>query len=291
MLNRKSLIKYLYLLIDLLNRKETYESVIIKKQKITDELGIENKEEMPEYPEIQYKFFLKKFLLKLWICCIILEIPFIIIDETFNLSHNANNLLVYLSYLTAIFGIVFLIVKEILKKRRAKNYADNIYYDAVAEVLEHNRLDDLRVWKEKKQADQIKKEIEQWQEKYDFVNETIVKACRYGDLSQEYCKIYVLTVFLGYLEDKRCDTIYECMMKYDEAKRMKEISHNIDALENQIDAFEDTFAEASRQVSIYLRKRKEAVEDLCTQQTDILDNIEYNQETTNQSLMLLSLFD
>lgn len=291
MLKGKKLVRYVSLLIDLLDRKETYESVIIEKQDLVNELGIENKAEMPDYPEIQYKFSLKKFILKLWLFPAVSMIPFAILDEIFNLSHNGNKLFFYLSFLTTVFVIGFIIYQEILNKRKAKNFADTIYYDAVGEVLEHNRLDDLRVWKENKQAIEIKREIEQWQKKYDFVNETILKACQYGDLPEEYHEIEILTIFLEYLKDKRCDTIYECMLKYDEAKRMQDISDNIDALEYQIEEFEEAFSEASRKVSVYLRKRKEAVENLCRQQARALDDIEYNQETTNQSLMLLSLFD
>lgn len=290
MLNRKDLIKYVFLLTDLLDRKETYESVMIKKQDIIDNLGIENKEEMPAYPEIQYKFSLKRFLFKFLIICFASAIPFVALEEAFNL-HNNEKLFSYLSYFTTIFFTVFIIVKEVSKKRKAKKYADDIYTDAVNKVLEYNRLDDMRIWKENKQAIELKNEIEQWQKKFDFVEETISKACQYGDLPEEYCEIEILTIFLEYLMDKRCDTIYECMLKYDEAKRMQEISDNIDSLEYQIDAFEEDFSEASRRVSIYLRKRKEATENLCRQQALALDDIEYNQETTNQSLMLLSLFD
>ncbi len=290
MLNRKDLIKYVSLLTDLLDRKETYESVMIKKQDIIDNLGIENKEEMPAYPEIQYKFSLKRFLFKFLIICFASAIPFVALEEAFNL-HNNGKLFSYLSYFTTIFFTVFIIVKEVSKKRKAKKYADDIYNNAVNKVLENNRLDDLRVCKENKQAIELKKEIEQLQKKCDFVDETISKALQYGDLPEEYCEIEILTIFLEYLKDKRCDTIYECMMKYDEAKQMQEISYNIDSLENQIYEFEEAFSEASRQVRIYLRKRKEAVENLCRQQANALDNIEYDQETTNQSLMLLSLFD
>lgn len=291
MLKGKKLLRYVSLLIDLLDRKETYKSVITEKQNIIDELGIENKEEMPDYPEIQYKFSLKKFLLKLWVFYIISTIPFVILDEIFDLSHKGNNLFFYLSCLTTLLVTVLLIIKEILTKQKAKNYADDIYYDAVGKVLEQNRLDDMRVWREKKQAVELKKEMEQWQEKCDFINETISKACEYGDLPQEYCDMKILTIFLEYLKDKRCDTIYECMMKYDEAMRMKEINDDIDELESQIEAFEEAFSEASRRVGFYLKKRKQAVENLCRQQAAALDDIEYNQETTNQSLMLLSLFD
>ncbi len=288
MLNRKKLQRYILLLMDLLDRQETYRSVIIKKQNIVNELGIENKEEMPEYPEIHYKFSYRKFIIKLCFFVVVSNIPFVILDEFFDLSHNGNKLFFYLRTVVVIGFVIF---QEISKKRKAKNYADTIYYDAVGKVLEHNRLDDLRVWKENKQAIEIKKEIEQWQKKYDFLNENISKACKYGDLPKEYCEIKILTIFLEYLKDKRCDTIYECMMKYDESKRMQKISHNIDALEHQIEEFEEAFSEASRRVSFYLRKREEDVENLCRQQACTLDEIEYNQETERQSLMLLSLFD
>ncbi len=291
MLKGKKLVRYVSLLIDLLDRKETYESVIIEKQDIVNELGIENKEEMPRYPQIDYIFNLKKFIIK-WILfsgalsCLMLFFKEILPD-TRHISDFLDNSII----LAPTFIIVFLIFKETAKKRKAKKCADDIYYDLVDRVLERNRLDDLRVWKENKQAIELKKEIEQWQKKCDFVDETISKACQYGDLPEEYCEIEILTIFLEYLKDKRCDTIYECMLKYDEAKRIQEISDNINALEYQIEEFEEAFSEASRRVSIYLRKRKEAVENLCRQQALALDDIEYNQETTNQSLMLLSLFD
>ncbi len=278
-------------MIDLLDRRETYKSVIRDKNKRVRSLGIESKEGMPCYPEIQYSFSCKKFIIKLYLLYMISMIPFIILDELLNFSHNGNKLFMYLSYTAAALVIGFAIFREIMKKRNAKSYADAVYNDAVNKVLEHNRLDDMRVRRENEQAAVIKKEIEQWQKKCDFVDETIKKACKYGDLSKEYCEIEVLAIFLEYLNDGRCDTIYECMLKYDEAKRMQKISDNIDALEYQIEEFEEAFSEASRRVSIYLKKRKEAVEDLCRQQARILDDIEYNQETTNQSLTLLSLFD
>lgn len=291
MLKGKNLQKYIELLVDLLNRKGTYQGIVSKKVSHLKGLGIENKEVMPAYPEIQYKFSFKKFMIKLWLLPTVSTIPFIILDEILAFSHSGNKLFIYLSSLTAVIVIGFIIFQEILKKRNAKNYADIIYNNAVEKVLEHNRLDDLRVSRENKQIAEIEKEIEEWEKQYDFVDETVLKACQYGDLPKEYCDIKTLTIFLEYLDDKRCDTIYECMMKYDEAKRIQEISKNIDTLENQIEAFEEAFSEATRQVQFYLRKRKESIESLCRQQANALDDIEYNQKTVNQSLMLLSLFN
>lgn len=291
MLEGKKLLHYISLLIDLLDRKATYESVIIEKQNIIDGLGIENKKEMPKYPKVEYDFLYNtsRFIVKLFVFYIILIVIMACIQEIF--LYDTDKALKYLFISCSIVIIAFFIVKEIFKKRRAKNHADTIYYDAVNTTLEHNRLDDLRVWKENKQANELKNEIEEWKKKLDFVDKTIAKACQYGDLPEEYCNIETLTVFLEYIKDKRCDTIYECMMKYDEAMRMKEINHDIDAIEYQIDSFEEAFSEASKRVTLCLRKRKEAIEHLCRQQDDALDDIEYNQETTNQGLTLLSLFD
>jgi len=291
MIKDKKLLQYFLLLIDMIDRRATYCKVISEKEKQLKTLGIENKMGMPEYPKVEYDFLYNtgRFIVKLFVFYAVLLIVTVGIQEIF--SYDTDNALKYLFISCSIIIIVFFAVKEIFKKRRAKNHADTLYYDTVNTALEHNRLDDLRVWKENKQANELKNEIEEWQKKLDFVDETISKSCQYGDLPEEYCNIKTLTVFLEYIKDKRCDTIYECMMKYDEAMRMKQINNDIDALEREMDSFEEAFSEASRQVSIYLRKRKENVEELCRYQNNALDDIEYNQETTNQGLTLLSLFD
>lgn len=293
MLKEKKLFKYISLIIDLLNRKATYNDIVIKKQSELEQLGIENKQPMPVYPKVQYKFYVRKFLLKIFICFAILGIIYLVLEDLFPLYRYRwiDKLLNTIAGIIEIVIVTFFISKEVTKEKRAKRYADTTYNNALNGVLEHNRKDDLRVNDEKKQAIKIEEEIKQYQKKYNFVEETITKACKYGDLSKEYLSIETLTVFLEYLKDGRCETIYECMLKYDEAMRLKEIRDDIEEIENQIEAFEDAFTEASRQVRLHLRRRKEAVESLCRQQANSLDDIEYNQETTNKSLMLLSLFD
>lgn len=292
-MRNNNLITFLSALIDLLNRKKTYEDVISEKKKQGLRLGIEKKESMPIYPKINYEFSVGRFVLKSILFAIVYIALVALIDKIAHLISASVHDTV-LSY-----GILFLplgamvpsAVTELRSRILAKNAADLSYNHAVERVTEQHRQDDLRITKERELARIINAEIIKWQEKLDFVNDTIEKACEFGNITDEYRDIEVLTVFLEYLKEQRCSDIGECKLKYDESMRRMDISYKVDELEMQIEEFEYAFAEAVRQSKIYLGQRIKEVQRLCHQQAKSLDEIEYNQETTRQGLFMLSLLD
>lgn len=158
-------------------------------------------------------------------------------------------------------------------------------------MREQHRQDDIRVAKELEQASKINTEVLQWQKKLENINSVIERSCEFVDISFEYCSINVLIVFLEYLRDGRCSTIYECMLKYDETSRRQQILDDVNVIENEIEKFEDAFAEAIRQSEIYLRHRNEEVRKLCRHQEEVIEEIEYNQDTTRKCTFMLSLLD
>lgn len=98
-------------------------------------------------------------------------------------------------------------------------------------------------------------------------------------------------MFAAYLNNRQCNTVYECMLKYDEYKEMEAIKRDISSLRYEIRDFEDAFEKAQSELWRCMHEQEEAIEGLCQEQRSHLDEIAYNQETTSQALTLLSLFD
>lgn len=159
------------------------------------------------------------------------------------------------------------------------------------EVTEYNSADDLRVKQEKCQIIDLQNEISDCKEKENLIEETIQTICVGHQFPERYCNLDALTMFAAYLNNQQCNTVYECMLKYDEYKEMEAIKRDISSLRYEIRDFEDAFEKAQSELWRCMHEQEEAIEGLCQEQRSHLDEIAYNQETTSQALTLLSLFD
>ncbi len=184
-----------------------------------------------------------------------------------------------------------IIKKEVVEKRTAKKIVDDQYRQAMKEVTEYNSADDLRVKQEKCQIIDLQNEISDCKEKENLIEETIQTICVGHQFPERYCNLNALTMFAAYLNNQQCNTVYECMLKYDEYKEMEAIKRDISSLRYEIRDFEDAFEKAQSELWRCMHEQEEAIEGLCQEQRSHLDEIAYNQETTSQALTLLSLFD
>jgi len=207
------------------------------------------------------------------------------------LSHVIQNIVIPILYILVLIFWYSIIKKEVVEKRTAKKIVDDQYRQAMKEVTEYNSADDLRVKQEKCQIIDLQNEISDCKEKENLIEETIQTICVGHQFPERYCNLNALTMFAAYLNNRQCNTVYECMLKYDEYKEMEAIKRDISSLRYEIRDFEDAFEKAQSELWRCMHEQEEAIEGLCQEQRSHLDEIAYNQETTSQALTLLSLFD
>lgn len=289
-LEGKQLEKCISLMIDLINRKGAYDSAAFRKQKQIEKLGIENKKALPKRQKPNYRFHPKPFFAKFLISCAIVDIIVLLMHEMY-LNHVIQNIVIPILYILVLIFWYSIIKKEVVEKRTAKKIVDDQYRQAMKEVTEYNSADDLRVKQEKCQIIDLQNEISDCKEKENLIEETIQTICVGHQFPERYCNLNALTMFAAYLNNQQCNTVYECMLKYDEYKEMEAIKRDISSLRYEIRDFEDAFEKAQSELWRCMHEQEEAIEGLCQEQQSYLDEIAYNQETTSQALTLLSLFD
>lgn len=291
MLKGKKLKKAVQAIVCLLNRKETYEAVIAEKNLQLNSLGIPHKEPMPKYPSLRYSFSGKRFVLRSVIIgvvyYIIMAIPSILTEKSYPFISDTLGAIFLPTF--PFIGWVISGITEFKAYKSAKTAANLSHLHALEIVKRQHEEDDMRVKRELETAAQIKEELHGWQEAYAELCDVIDKVCGSLELSEEYLTIDVLTVFAEYLNDGRCATIYECMMKYDETMRMQRIEEDIQGLHAEIETFEESFKEAARKAQYLVKERSEQVRKLCQANQQAVNQISYHQETEKEELFLLSM--
>ena len=225
-LEGKQLEKCISLMIDLINRKGAYDSAAFRKQKQIEKLGIENKKALPKRQKPNYRFHPKPFFAKFLISCAIVDIIVLLMHEMY-LSHVIQNIVIPILYILVLIFWYSIIKKEVVEKRTAKKIVDDQYRQAMKEVTEYNSADDLRVKQEKCQIIDLQNEISDCKEKENLIEETIQTICVGHQFPERYCNLNALTMFAAYLNNRQCNTVYECMLKYDEYKEMEAIKRDI----------------------------------------------------------------
>lgn len=293
MLKGKKLEKAVQAITYLLNRKETYEAVIAEKSSQLNSLGIPHKAPMPKYPSLRYSFSGKRYVLRSVIIgvvyYIIMAVPSILTEKSYPFISDTLGAIFLPTF--PFIGWVISGITEFKAYRSAKTAADLSHLHALETVKRQHEEDDIRVKRELEIATKIKEELIGWHEAYAELCDVIDKACGSLELSVEYLTIDVLTVFEEYLNDGRCTTIYECMMKYDETMRIQRIEEDIQGLHAEIDAFEESFKAAARKAQYLVRERSEQIRKLCKANQQAVNQISYHQETEKEELFLLSILE
>lgn len=277
---------------ELENRRYIYQQAIKKaKEKIKAAMYSEKYEIPPEPKPLeedkqtllgQIGFFLFYGIVGAVITFILLIILWLINALVIEIPMSTTILVALFVIVTTGVALFFEISDKRVRNAKQKEYQEayDSWLEEANEVLKQNRQISLAT---KRRFDCVRKEldpdIEVWHETIDKLSQCMDKLYLSEAIPKKYQNAVAMHFFVTYLENGRCDTLKECMNKYDEDVQYYKLKGEIVQVYERICTMEGRLTSEMRSLKSSFESDMRGLSLLIERTSNQIERLNYNQKT------------
>lgn len=281
LVSKDKLINYFKNINELENRKITYGKAISEVEQEIENAKIYDYYAQPDYPKIKYNFSLIRLLVVFF--GLFFSNAFLIdrvkpIRKFFYVDDNHVNIIY--TYTLIFFLAVISICLEVFLYFRARNKAKKQYLESCDEVDIYNK-------QQKEEAEQLTElilaekspDLNEWQSLNDKIEERLECLYDMQVIPEKYQNAVAISFFVSYLESGRCDTLKECMNKYDDDAIYYHLKGRLEEIYQRIGEMEGRLSREIRYLQRNFESDLQDIQILVDNNSSQIDRISYNQKT------------
>jgi len=286
LITKEKLVDYFKNIKELENRKITYDKAISEVEQEIENAGIWHNEQEPTFFCVDYDNYNNnhsgRFMLFLIFSTPILILGLLLI---LYLIWKGFNITVDFPFPIAIIGgivagaIVSIKLQTILYNRMyyKKEEEHNNYCQQIQAYNNKQRYEAEK--RSKRLSSEKNKDLTEWKSFNSQIEERLEDLYDMQIIPEKYQNAIAISFFISYLESGRCDTLKECMNKYDDDAMYYQLKGRLEDIYRRIGKMEGRLSREIR----YLQRSFEAdlqdIQILIDNNSSQIDRISYNQKT------------
>ncbi len=270
---KDDLMDYFKNIIELENRKITYDKAILEVEQEIENAKAYNSYAQPYYPKVKYDTGVA--LVRVLIIFFGLWYPFFkFIGLKIEFIRNLNAVLQLIIWGALVIGF------EIFLAVRAHHKAKRQYEKECNEVDTYNRQQKEEA---EKRTELILAEkspnLNEWRSFNNKIQEHLQYLYNMSIIPAKYQNAVAISFFVSYLESGRCDTLKECMNKYDDDAMYYQLKGKLEDIYQRIGEMEGRLSREIRYLQSSFESDLQDIKILVDNNSSQIDRISYNQRT------------
>lgn len=294
---KDDLMNYFKNISELENRKITYDKAISEVEQEIENAGIWYGKQEPTFSCIDYEKYNDKhsarfvlfWIISSPICIAVLWLLHLFIWKIFNINVDLPFPVVAIGGI--IVGVIVAIRLQTMLYNKMYYKKEDEYHDSCQQIQDYNNKQREEAEKRSENLRFEKKlNLIDWQSINNQIEERLQYLYDMRIIPEKYQNAVAISFFVSYLESGRCDTLKECMNKYDDDAMYYQLKGKLEDIYQRIGEMEGRL---SREIK-YLKKNFELdlqdIQILVDNNSSQIDRISYNQRT-NELLSAALLID
>ena len=273
LVSKESLTDYFKNIKELENRKITYDKAISEVEQEIENAKAYNWYAQPTYPRVKYNgevAFVRVLVIFFGLCY-----PFFkFIGLKIGFIRNLSAVLQVTIWGALVIGF------EVFLYLRARNKAKRQYQASCEEVDTYNK-------EQKEEADQRTElilaektpNLNEWKAFNSRIEERLQCLYDMQVVPEKYQNAVAISFFVSYLESGRCDTLKECMNKYDDDAMYYQLKGRLEDIYQRIEEMEGRLSREIRYLQRSFESDMQDMQILIDNNSSQIDRISYNQRT------------
>ena len=292
-MSNEDLLKSFQVISELENRKITYEKAISKVEQEIENAGMWYREAEPIQPTQNLNHYWNKHSLRALLLFFILIPVFLLffnavsqyIYETFEYEMNSH----FATVGSIILAVISMCIVQVSLFNRMCKKENEAYFSEYHQVQQHNK-------QEQEQAEarsnwmriDRKEDLKDWRSYCYQIDQKLRQLYQAQEIPKTYQGAIAMSLFVSYLQTGRCDTLKECMNKFDDDSALYQLKGEIEEIIREIGEMKQRLSRELSFTRQCLNDDLENVELLVQKNQTQIEQISYNQET--QRLLLATAF-
>ena len=292
-MSNEDLLKSFQVISELENRKITYEKAISKVEQEIENAGMWYREAEPIQPTQNLNHYWNKHSLRALLLFFILIPVFLLffnavsqyIYETFEYEMNSH----FATVGSIILAVISMCIVQVSLFNRMCKKENEAYFSEYHQVQQHNK-------QEQEQAEACsnrmridrKEDLKDWRSYCYQIDQKLRQLYQAQEIPKTYQGAIAMSLFVSYLQTGRCDTLKECMNKFDDDSAFYQLKGEIEEIIREIGEMKQRLSRELSFTRQCLNDDLENVELLVQKNQTQIEQISYNQET--QRLLLTTAF-
>ena len=292
-MSNEDLLKSFQVISELENRKITYEKAISKVEQEIENAGMWYREAEPIQPTQNLNHYWNKHSLRALLLFFILIPVFLLffnaisqhIYETFEYEMNSY----FATVGSIILAVISMCIVQVSLFNRMCKKENEAYFSEYHQVQQHNK-------QEQEQAEarsnwmriDRKEDLKDWRSYCYQIDQKLRQLYQAQEIPKTYQGAIAMSLFVSYLQTGRCDTLKECMNKFDDDSAFYQLKGEIEEIIREIGEMKQRLSRELSFTRQCLNDDLENVELLVQKNQTQIEQISYNQET--QRLLLATAF-
>ena len=272
-MSNEDLLKSFQVISELENRKITYEKAISKVEQEIENAGMWYREAEPIQPTQNLNHYWNKHSLRALLLFFIL-IPVFLLFATVG---------------SIILAVISMCIVQVSLFNRMCKKENEAYFSEYHQVQQHNK-------QEQEQAEarsnwmriDRKEDLKDWRSYCYQIDQKLRQLYQAQEIPKTYQGAIAMSLFVSYLQTGRCDTLKECMNKFDDDSAFYQLKGEIEEIIREIGEMKQRLSRELSFTRQCLNDDLENVELLVQKNQTQIEQISYNQET--QRLLLATAF-
>lgn len=285
-ISKDSLIDYCKNIKELENRKITYDKAISEVEQEIENAKVYNSQQEPAFFCEDYDCYNNRhsgrfiffWIISSPISMLILYLILCLIWRIFKISIDIPYAIAIIGGI--ILGAIIAIKLQTILYNRMYYKKENEHYDLCQQIQIYNnkQKEEAEKYSEKLRSDK-NIDLTEWKSLNNQIDERLENLYKLQIIPEKYQNAVAISFFVSYLESGRCDTLKECMNKYDDDAMYYQLKGRLEEIYQRIDEMEGRL---SREI-LYLQRSFESdlqdIQILVDNNSSQIDRISYNQRT------------
>lgn len=238
-MSNEDLLKSFQVISELENRKITYEKAISKVEQEIENAGMWYREAEPIQPTQNLNHYWNKHSLRALLLFFILIPVFLLffnavsqyIYETFEYEMNSH----FATVGSIILAVISMCIVQVSLFNRMCKKENEAYFSEYHQVQQHNK-------QEQEQAEarsnwmriDRKEDLKDWRSYCYQIDQKLRQLYQAQEIPKTYQGAIAMSLFVSYLQTGRCDTLKECMNKFDDDSSFYQLKGEIEEIIREI---------------------------------------------------------
>lgn len=286
LITKEKLIDYFRNIKELENRKITYDKAISKVEQEIENAGIWHNEQEPTFFCVDYDNYNNNHSVRFMLFWIF-STPILILGLLLilYLIWKGFNITVDFPFPIAIIGgivagaIVSIKLQTILYNRMyyKKEEEHNNYCQQIQAYNNKQRYEAEK--RSKRLSSEKNKDLTEWKSFNSQIEERLEDLYDMQIIPEKYQNAIAISFFVSYLESGRCDTLKECMNKYDDDAMYYQLKGRLEDIYRRIGEMEGRLSREIRYLQRSFESDLQDIQILVDNNSSQIDRISYNQKT------------
>lgn len=286
LISKKSMVDYFKNIKELENRKITYDKAISEVEQEIENAKVYNSKPEPTFFCVDYDnyndshsghFFLFLILFTPILILILILILFLI-WKCFNITADFPFPIAII--LGIIIGAIIAIKLQTFLYNRMYCKKENEYHNVCQQIREYNNQQKEEA---NRRSEMLRFEKNTDLNEWRLLNTKIEKRLEYlynmQIIPQKYQNAVAISFFVSYLESGRCDTLKECMNKYDDDVMYYQLKGRLEAVYQRIGEMEGRLSRELKYLKNSFESDLQDMQILINNNSSQIERISYNQKT------------